>query len=1047
MLDLREQPALRRNGLMRIRLGLLANALHWRAGSSSVFCLVALLAVAAATAGPVYLAAADQSVLEHVVIPPPPDATGLLVNPQPGLHTSLAQVREDLRALPRSSSGRPFFGRVIFAEIAESTILGPAGDPLAVSDMVSRSQVCAHLAFTRGQCPTGPAEVALSTRSASYLRLGVGSVVRLSVGSSVLRFKVSGLYRAGSFSAPYWWGSDYFLFGSAQSPPPRMDDLFVDPSAFVRLPPAQVAVNADVPVATSALLSTQVPAFRQALRNEEVHLGSLDLDANSGIGSYLDEVTSQQQAMTTTVAVIDLQLLILVLMVLFGIAGRVAAQRDQDLDLANLRGLSRRSLWAVAMREPLALMIVAAPLGAFVGWLVAFAMARTELVARVTVGFDSLAFAAALAASVAAVGATAAASRRALQRSAGRAATLSRRDAALRLTGEAFVVALAFAALVQLSASGVGTKARSQPLAALAPGLIALAVGLVAARVVPLLCRIWGNMKRYSPQIGLSLALRRVARQSSIIRQSVVIAIAVSLACFAVAGFWIDRSNRDLQAAFLVGANRVLTVSVPGNVDFVQAVRDADPSGHEAMAVEVEANQQGTLLAVDAARFASVAAWESQPGAGTAAALARYLNPHVAPAVIIQGDNIEVTADLRAALQQKPSLVLGIYNEQYGAASSFTVGPLSFGRHEYFDSLQGDCVSACRLTSITATWPGPPIQKTATRQSATIPVEIQKIAEDDGPGYLPVSAGLSHAGSWRVTQEAPGAPSMISSSPSGLLVSFDYVIGQAPPAVAPADVPVSLPAVVTDTVASLQTGGPTGSTLYSVLNLDGSLLPINGAVHVAAIPSVGTNAVMVDLTDALRDETLPDIDSTRQVWLSAAAGSGASIVRRLRHDGIGVISVSTVRSFESAFGQDGPTLAFDLFLVVGLESALLATGSILFSVVSASRERAVETVALRSVGLPRRTLVGAMARELGIVCATGLVAGVVAGAAAARFSLHSVPEFTGLSPGPTLDFNLPLLWIVLVTAAAAGLLALAVIVSIGLVTAAATPDKLRISQR
>jgi len=160
-----------------------------------------------------------------------------------------------------------------------------------------------------------------------------------------------------------------------------------------------------------------------------------------------------------------------------------------------------------------------------------------------------------------------------------------------------------------------------------------------------------------------------------------------------------------------------------------------------------------------------------------------------------------------------------------------------------------------------------------------------------------------------------------------------------------------------------------------------------------------------------------------------------------------VISVSTVRSFESAFGQDGPTLAFDLFLVVGLESALLATGSILFSVVSASRERAVETVALRSVGLPRRTLVGAMARELGIVCATGLVAGVVAGAAAARFSLHSVPEFTGLSPGPTLDFNLPLLWIVLVTAAAAGLLALAVIVSIGLVTAAATPDKLRISQR
>ena len=70
--------------LQRIRLGLLANALRWRAGSSAVFLIVALLAVAAATAGPIYLAAADQSVLEHVVVPPAPDLTGLVVNEQPG---------------------------------------------------------------------------------------------------------------------------------------------------------------------------------------------------------------------------------------------------------------------------------------------------------------------------------------------------------------------------------------------------------------------------------------------------------------------------------------------------------------------------------------------------------------------------------------------------------------------------------------------------------------------------------------------------------------------------------------------------------------------------------------------------------------------------------------------------------------------------------------------------------------------------------------------------------------------------------------------------
>ena len=138
MPELQEQPTQRRKRLIWIRVGLLGNALRWRAGSSLVFCLVAVLAVAAATAGPVYLAAADQAVLEHVVIPPPPDATGLFANPQPGLHPTLAQVREDLGALPRSPSGRPFFDRAIFTEITESTILGLAGHPLAVSEVVSR---------------------------------------------------------------------------------------------------------------------------------------------------------------------------------------------------------------------------------------------------------------------------------------------------------------------------------------------------------------------------------------------------------------------------------------------------------------------------------------------------------------------------------------------------------------------------------------------------------------------------------------------------------------------------------------------------------------------------------------------------------------------------------------------------------------------------------------------------------------------------------------------------------------------------------------------
>ena len=202
-----------------------------------------------------------------------------------------------------------------------------------------------------------------------------------------------------------------------------------------------------------------------------------------------------------------------------------------------------------------------------------------------------------------------------------------------------------------------------------------------------------------------------------------------------------------------------------------------------------------------------------------------------------------------------------------------------------------------------------------------------------------------------------------------------------------------------------------------------------------------------DLTDALRDESLPDIYSTKQVWLSAAAGSGAGIIARLHREGIDVVSQQTARSIELGFDKDGPTLAFELFLVVGAESALLATGSMLFAVAADTRKRAIEAVALGAVGVPRSKLVAAMAAELGIVSLTGVVAGALAGVVAAHFSLSSVPEFTGLSPGPTLMFNLPAGWIAIVVAGTAVLLAVAVAISIAVVGAASTPDKLRISQR
>jgi hypothetical protein len=246
-----------------------------------VFFAIAVMAVAAATAGPVYLAAANQSVLEHVVIPPGPESTGLTALEQPGQALSQAAFRSQFAALPRSPSGRRYFGQPIYTAIANAEVVSPAGAVLDIADFVARSLVCRHIALSSGSCPNGPNQLAVSTRSATQLHVGVGSILHLTVAGTERPYRIAGLYRAGSASAPYWWGTDFFRYGTAIHPPVRLDALFVDPSAFAGLVPDRLALSADVPVNTKALLATEIPAFRSTLAAVELQLGRAGLLANS----------------------------------------------------------------------------------------------------------------------------------------------------------------------------------------------------------------------------------------------------------------------------------------------------------------------------------------------------------------------------------------------------------------------------------------------------------------------------------------------------------------------------------------------------------------------------------------------------------------------------------------------------------------------------------------------------------------------------------------------------------------------------------------------
>ena len=79
----------------------------------------------------------------------------------------------------------------------------------------------------------------------------------------------------------------------------------------------------------------------------------------------------------------------------------------------------------------------------------------------------------------------------------------------------------------------------------------------------------------------------------------------------------------------------------------------------------------------------------------------------MSPAVTVRGASLRLRIDLLENVTPRPTLVVKVFNEQYGALGSINVGPLDSGTHQYTASLQGDCTSACRLLSIGASWPGP----------------------------------------------------------------------------------------------------------------------------------------------------------------------------------------------------------------------------------------------------------------------------------------------------------------------------------------------------
>lgn len=1041
------------------RGSILWRALSWRAGSSLVFLSVAIVSVAAAAAGPIYLAAADQSVLQAHLAGPPPELLGYTVAAAPGGPSlSVAELAAITTTIPGGSGGKNRFAPALITEDLPAATRDPASGNSDGLDLEARTGVCRELTFTAGSCPVGDDQVVLSTRTATELRLRVGSTLvpasRVPHKSPGERLRVSGLYKVPPVIGPYWWGQDPFGFGSALGTSILLDDAFVTPAgAAILSHTLPLSAMAQVPLNTFAITAPALASILAQLSSFTARLATEKVSGSTQIASVFQVVTAEEQQMRGVIAVISLELVLLALMVLYGVASSMSTERRPDMAVAELRGLNRRSIAGLALREPALLLAVAAPTGLVVGWLIVGVVARYVFVAHTSVSIDPLAVWAVVATALAGLAAAAVSSRSLIWPSlVGDQSVTSRRWAA-RSIALADVVALVLAAVAvtdllvgrgstaDLGGSGGpgsgGTA--SNPFAAVAPALVGLAAGILAARLLPFACGVAAKATRWSPRVATALTSRSVMRQPGLARRVLVPAIAVGLLVFSVASYEVARTNRETQGLFTTGAPVVLGVKVAPAVDLVGAVRKADPAGTQAMAAAVVTTPSGALLAVDSSRFAAVASWPSGVSSASSAQVASYLAPPAAPPLLLHdARDIRLRIDLTRPVTPLPAVEVAVFSESAYQQAELVISPLHAGDHEYTLSLSGSCTTLCEITGLTVFWSPP---ATSKADSAVIPLVLEAVQTRSASAapWRSIAAGLADPADW--TGSGPGLT--LGASQAGLSATFDVRASSQPLELLRADAPPSLPAVITTSVLSAD-ASPGAPGQFPAVGLDGSDLTVLSRISAIALPVVGDNGVMVDLQLAERIEAGSVAGAAFQVWCHSAPS--AAFLARLRALGVTVVSTTYSSGAVRALDRSGPALAFDLFLLAAIAGGLLAMGALVFAVASVSRKRAISVASLAAVGVPRRVLRRSLVAEYATVVTSGVCLGFLSGVATIRLALGSLPEFEPGRIGPVFDIWIPWTPVLLAAAAALVLLNAGAALATGLVMRRARPESLRLSQ-
>ncbi|MDG4764294.1 hypothetical protein O7632_09275 [Solwaraspora sp. WMMD406] len=976
-------------------LALILGALRARAGQAVALLVLTALAVTATTAAPWYAAAATRTVAEAAVADAGPGqlaarATGRIeldgpdlprdqvVDPTTGDRAALDAAGADLLDQARHDGS----ATIGFPDARASSAvwsLGTlaSGETGVSADLVHREQICTYVRVT-GSCPRAPGDVLISARTAERLGVEVGDpITHQASRQATIALTVTGTYQVADPHSPYWaFGLLSTGAGTDDADADNGDPAFATAGTLAAAPASMLSLDHHL-VLPGAAFVDGVDVAGELRRPAGDGSGRWSVRTDAGV--LVDQITRHRQLVNLGVGVAAGQLLLLSWFALFFAVRHTAEHRRRDLGLVKLRGGARWRVWLLTLGQSGLPMLVGALVGLATGLLCARLLAGA---APDPVRLATAAGLAAAAAGTAIAGALIAAIAADLRNARAGVVDLLRHVPARHRGWRADVVDL-IAVAVAVAGLYQAYTATTEPgevsgVVLLAPALLALAVALVVGRfVTPGAARAGAALLRQG-RLPAALAALHLARRPGTARLVALLTVAVALFGTAISGWTESVDARAVRATHTVGTDQVLTVQARNRAHLIAAVRAADPSGRQAMAVV--RNSSGPahhILAVDTARFAAVAAWHPRYGPA-AAEVAAALTAPVTGVAVADGE-LRLTAVGPADV---PVSVVAHLVDPIGNPVTAVFGPLGPTLAEYPATVEGCGTNGCRLTSLELRQPGWNGRPIPAAEGAA--VTLRELA---GPATPALDRDFfTDLRNWRGPVAAGEYGPGLAVDDDGLTVTAPRPGRERSTRVHVIETPVPLPVVRTG--PELAPDLP-GDPRLEVFGDDD--LPVRYVAVADALPQARFRGYLVDLELADRLAGGAGRGDVPQVWL--APDAPGDLIDRLTAQGLTVIDVESQAEVVGQLGRQGPPSALRFQLAAGLIGLLLAAGALMVVAAVERDDRAAELTALRVQGLPA----GAVARIAygGYVVAGALavVVGLVVTVVARLPVLRTMPVF------------------------------------------------------